>query len=289
VKLTLVGLGLIGGSVALDLREKKFASQIIGVETNKLHGEQALNLGLVDKIESLESAVKNSDLVIISTPVDVICKLLPEILNSIGDQTTVTDMGSTKEMIAQSIVGHVKQKQFIPSHPMAGTENSGPQAALRHLFRGKTAVICNKEQCDQGHLKKVEALYSALGMRCVYMDSKQHDMHVAFVSHLSHISSFILANTVLDIERNTSTIFDLASGGFESTVRLAKSSPEMWLPIFEQNQKNILLALEAYIQHLEIFRLSVSENKSGATLKILTRANEIRRVLDTMKTKGKNE
>jgi prephenate dehydrogenase len=286
MKVTLVGLGLIGGSVALDLREKKFSSQIIGVETNKLHGEQALTIGLVDKLEPLESAVKNSDLVIISTPVDAICEVLPQVMNSAGDQTTVTDMGSTKEMIAQSVKGHAKQKQFIPSHPMAGTENSGPRAALRHLFRGKTAVICDKEKCDPKHLKKVEALYDALEMRCVYMDSTEHDRHVAFVSHLSHISSFILANTVLDIEKNTATIFDLASGGFESTVRLAKSSPEMWLPIFEQNQKNILQALEAYIQHLETFRRSLLEKKSSDTRQILTRANEIRRVLDSMNTKG---
>jgi len=287
MNLTLVGVGLIGGSVALDLREKKFAKQITGVETNPTHAEQALKLKLVDKIEPLERAVKDSDLVIISTPVNTICKLLPEILNFIGDRTTVTDMGSTKEMIALSILNHKRAKQFVPSHPMAGTENSGPQSAIRHLFNGKTAVICDKEKSGQKHLQNIESLYGALEMRCIYMDSKQHDMHVAFVSHLSHISSFILANTVLDIERSASTIFDLASGGFESTVRLAKSSPEMWMPIFEQNQNNILLALDAYIRHLEHFRSTIQEKKFSETKQILSQANEIRRVLDTMNVKGK--
>jgi prephenate dehydrogenase len=281
-----VGLGLIGGSAALTLREKNFATSLIGVDDKATHAELALTMGLVDKVETLAIAVNEADLVILAIPVNAICKILPQVLDLITDKTTVTDVGSTKANIAFEASKHSRQKQFVPSHPMAGTENSGPQAAIPHLFRGKTAVICDHEKTGTEHWNKVKAMYEALEMRCIYMDSKQHDIHAAFVSHLSHISSFVLANTVLDMEKNTSTIFDLAGGGFESTVRLAKSSPEMWLPIFEQNGENILQALDAYIRHLEAFRKSLKEKKPQDTKNVLVKANEIRRVLESM-NKGK--
>ncbi len=286
MNVVIVGVGLIGGSVALELKESGFATTITGIETDSENAAQALKLGLVDRLGTLEESIPKADLVVISTPVNIIEEMISPILSLAGPQTTVSDFGSTKESITSHISKHPKREQYVPAHPMAGTENSGPQAAIKNLFRGKTAVICDRDQSGKQHLQAVEKVLKLLGMRCLYMNSKEHDRHVAFVSHLSHISSFILANTVLDIERDTATIFDLASGGFESTVRLGKSSPEMWAPIFEQNKKNVLEALEAYIRHLEKFRNSLSKENTSETRSILSQANGIRRVLDSI-NKGK--
>jgi prephenate dehydrogenase len=289
MKVSVVGLGLIGGSIGIDLRHKGFATELIGVENSPQHAQQALKLSLVDRIEDLSTAAAQSELVILAVPVTAMKAILPSLLDQIPDETTVTDMGSTKEQLSQVVASHPKRKNFVASHPMAGTENSGPQAALPGLFQGKTAVICDSDLSGPIHLDRVKALYQALGMRWVEMTSTEHDMKVAFVSHLSHISSFALANTVLDKERDVKTIFDLAGGGFESTVRLAKSSPDMWAPIFEQNRENILSALDSYITHLYSFREAIATIQAGnppanrretACVKLMERANEIRRVLN---------
>lgn len=282
MKVTVVGLGLIGGSLAIDLRAAGFATEVIGVDQNEEHRDQAGKRGLCDAIRNLDEALAGADLVILAIPVDAILNLLPDVLSKVGANTTVTDMGSTKAAICDSVIKHPKRAQYVASHPMAGTEHSGPLAAIRGLFQGRTTVICDAALSAARDLRRIDTMYDALGMRKVYMDSAEHDLHAAYISHLSHISSFVLANTVLNKEKDVTTIFDLAGGGFESTVRLAKSSPEMWKPIFSQNREHVLNALKAYIEHLEKFKQSLEENKPNVTYQMMTEANSIKRVLRTI-------
>jgi prephenate dehydrogenase len=282
LKATVIGLGLIGGSVALDLRARGFATHINGVELSEQHQKQARDRGLVDDIQSLDVAIQNTDLVILTIPVDGILKILPKILDKVGDEVTITDMGSTKALISSSVRNHPRRKQYVSSHPMAGTEHSGPLAALRGLFDFRTAVICDASESGAFHLRRIDEMYEVLKMRRVYMASSEHDLHAAFVSHLSHISSFVLANTVLEKQKNVGAIFDLAGGGFESTVRLAKSSPEMWTPIFEQNSNSVIDALKAYIDHLQVFHQSLVTKKFDQTKEIMKEANKIRQVLKNL-------
>lgn len=286
MKLTVVGLGLIGGSLALDLKARGFVTEVTGVDANAGHCEQARKLGLVDRVAALEEAVPGSDLVILAIPVGAIQKVLPIVLTLAGPATTVTDMGSTKAGICQAVAQHPKRAQYVASHPMAGTENSGPQAALKNLFDGKTAVICEPSASGKTHLERVQSMYRTLGMRQTTLSPTEHDLHAAFVSHLSHISSFVLANTVLDEEKNANTIFDLAGGGFESTVRLAKSSPEMWGPIFEENHGNVVSALESYIAHLQQFHGALKRKDFQETRRLMEDANSIRRVLADIRSRS---
>ncbi len=281
----IVGLGLIGGSVALDLKRRGFAAHIVGVDSNEGHCAQALELGLVDEILPLERALNNAELVILAIPVNAIAGILPGILDKIPEKCSITDMGSTKQSICLAAASHPKRGQYVASHPMAGTENSGPGAALYDLFNGKVAVICDEAASAPLHLQRVESMYKVLGMRLLRMGSAEHDLHAAYVSHLSHITSFVLANTVLAKEQNANTIFDLAGGGFESTVRLAKSSPEMWAPIFEQNRENIIHALESYIEHFQKFHRTLVQQASDETRGLMADANRIRRVLTKMDDK----
>jgi prephenate dehydrogenase len=286
MKLTVIGLGLIGGSLALDLRSKNFAASVIGVDENDEHCQQARNRGLVDEIQKIEKAVVGADLVILAVPVDAILRLLPKVLDLIGADTTVTDMGSTKSAIVQSVKSHSRRAQFVASHPMAGTEHSGPLAALRGLFADRTAVICDAEASNPRDLRRVDEMFEVLKMRTIHMSAEEHDLHTAYISHLSHISSFVLANTVLAKEKNVSTIFDLAGGGFESTVRLAKSSPAMWSPIFEQNLQNISDALGTYIEQLTEFHGSLKAKNFSKTKIMMNGANEIGRVLQNIGNRG---
>ena len=277
MKITIIGLGLIGGSIALDLKARGFATRIIGVDNNPEHCKQALALNIADEIQPLKESLQ-SDIIIISIPVTGTAKLLPYILDNIGEKTVVLDVGSTKQQICKAIKKHPKRKQFVGTHPIAGTENSGPTAAVNNLFDKKTCILC----VDDSALWVVELvseMYEALNMKLLFMDADEHDMHVAYVSHISHISSFALATTVLEIEKNTSTIFDLAGSGFASTVRLAKSSPEMWAPIFEQNSKYVSKALGTYIKHLTKFKKNIDKKNSKGTLEAMTKANAIRKIL----------
>ena len=286
MKLAVVGLGLIGGSMALDLKARNFVSEVLGVDQNEAHAKDALKLGLVDRITTLENACKEADLIILATPVNILSSLLPKVLDLIQPYGTVTDVGSTKAKITESIKNHPKRKQFVPSHPMAGTEFSGPQAAHQGLFKDKATIICDSNVSGAEHLQKVVSMYQQLEMRVLYMNSKEHDLHAAYVSHLSHISSFVLANTVLDKEKNVNAIFDLASAGFESTVRLAKSSPDMWAPIFEQNHDHIVEALGAYIDHLKLFHQTLVAKDYTSTKALMTQSNEIKRVLEKIQNKN---
>ena len=288
MRVTVIGLGLIGGSIALDLKSRGFAHEVVGVEASFSHAEKALELGLVDSVEPLETATGISDLVILAVPVGSILNLLPEVLRYAKPMTTVTDMGSTKQRICEAVASHPKRAQYVASHPIAGTENSGPLAALPGLFDGKTAVLCERAKSGFPHLRRIEEMFGVLQMRMISMSAEEHDLHTAYISHLSHISSFVLASTVLAQEKNTRTIFDLAGGGFESTVRLAKSSPEMWAPIFEQNRSNVTSALEAYILHLQEFHRTLIECEIESTRKLMEDAVRIRPILETIGTRTRS-
>jgi prephenate dehydrogenase len=280
MKIAIIGLGLIGGSMALDLKERNFSTMIIGVEQREEYKMQAMELELVDKIMSLNSAISIADIIILAIPVNNILKELPYILTNMKDKAIVIDTGSTKEVICSSVDKHPNRRRYVPTHPMAGTENSGPHAAIKNMFDNKTCIICDEEKSDKDAIDEIVRMYEYLNMRIVYMNSFEHDLHAAFVSHLSHITSFALANAVLEKERDRTTLFDLAGGGFESTARLAKSNPEMWAPIFQQNKKNICEALNLYIKHIKMFKESIEEDNLWASKSLMYNANSIRRVLN---------
>lgn len=278
MRVAVVGIGLIGGSMALTLKEKGFADWIIGVDTNPEHQQKALELKLVDEILPLNDAVAKSDLVILAIPVNAAEKILPGILDQ-TDKQVLMDVGSTKEGLLQSIHAHPKRARFVATHPMWGTEYSGPEAAVRGAFKDKATVICNKEENDADALALVEQLYRTLGMHLVYMNAKDHDLHVAYVSHISHITSFALANTVLEKEKEEDTIFELASGGFESTVRLAKSNSAMWVPILMQNRENVLDVLNEHISQLRKFKSCLEKENYEYLKELIEQANGIKRIL----------
>lgn len=277
MKLTVIGLGLMGGSMAIDLRKAGFATEIIGVDASQENAEEALRLGIVDQIENLESAVSMADMVIIAIPVDKIRGILTQVLDVIPSQTTVIDVGSTKKAIAEAVDNHPKRRNYIPAHPMSGTENSGPSAALSGLFDGKINIICDQDKCGPQHLAFAEKMFQVLGMKIAYMTADEQDHSTAFISHLPHAAAFALANAVLDKE-DREIIFDLASGGFNSTVRLAKSSPEMWGPIFQQNKQYVVESLDVYIKHLKAFRKSI-ESDPEHMMELMRNANRIRGIL----------
>jgi prephenate dehydrogenase len=278
MRLAVVGIGLMGGSIALSLKKKGFVSHVIGVDQNIEHQQQALQLGIVDEIMSLEDAVASSDIIALATPVNVAESLLPTILNLVNKQV-VFDLGSTKESIVNVANAHSNKGRFVPTHPMWGTEFSGPTAAQTDAFIDKATVICNKAQVDADALHIIEQMYAQLGMHILYMDAIKHDIHVAYISHISHITSFALANTVLEKEKESDAIFELASGGFESTVRLAKSNAEMWVPIFMQNKENVLDVLNEHISQLRKFKASLEKENPDYLLELIQNANKIKRIL----------
>lgn len=279
MRTTIIGLGLIGGSLAKDLRKSKFATEFIGVENNGKNAAQALELGLVDRVEPLETGIQNTDIVIIAIPVDKEIELLPQVLDRINNSTTVIDMGSTKKMIVDLIRNHPRRKNFVAAHPMSGTENSGPTAAIENLFRGKITILCDQEDSGPQHLALAEKMFQNLGMDIAYMTADEQDHSTAFVSHLPHAAAFALANAVQAIQ-DRKIIFDLASGGFRSTVRLAKSSGTMWHPIFEQNRDYVVESLDVYIKHLQEFRDCIKNGQSDKLKELILNANKIRGILD---------
>ncbi len=278
MNIAIIGLGLIGGSMALALKEKGLAKKVVGVDNNLIHQHKALKLGLVDEVLDLKEAITGADVVIIAIPVNAAEKLLETILNTI-DRQVVMDVGSTKKAICAMAAGNKNGHRFVSTHPMWGTEYSGPEAAVRGAFENKAVVICNKENSDIDAVVIVENIYKTLGMHIVYMDAKAHDLHAAYVSHISHITSFALANTVLEKEREEDAIFELASGGFESTVRLAKSNPAMWVPIFMQNKENLLDVLNEHITQLRKFKSCLEKENYDYLLELIEHANGIKRIL----------
>ena len=275
---TIIGTGLIGGSMALTLKEKGFATKVIGVDAQEQHLTQALALGIIDEALPLHDAVSLSDLIIIATPINAAENLLPQILD-IANNQVVMDVGSTKNNICKIVEAHPKRGRFVATHPMWGTEYSGPEAAVNNAFTDKATVICSKEASDPDAAALVEQVYQTLGMHLLYMEAAAHDVHVAYISHISHITSFALANTVLEKEREEDAIFELASGGFESTVRLAKSNPSMWVPILMQNKENVLDVLNEHISQLRKFKASLEKEDPNYLLELIEKANGIKRIL----------
>lgn len=281
---TIIGLGLIGGSISLDLKKAGLISRTTGIDLNASHAAEALSLELVDETVPLEG-VKDADVVILAVPVSALVKLLPRVLDLVPGHTVVIDTGSTKSQICKAVGSHPKREQFVAAHPIAGTENSGPAAAFSGLFAGKTNIICERERSSAAALELALKVFGALGMNTIFMEPEEHDRHVAYVSHLSHVSAFLLGQTVLDIERDEKNIFDLAGSGFASTVRLAKSSPDMWAPIFEQNAEYLSQALLEYIMHLQRFQYYLMKRDANELHKIMSEANRIREILNGIELK----
>ena len=277
-RIAIVGVGLIGGSLALQLNEKGLASKLIGVDSNRDHQKKALELGLVDEIMELNEAIDNSDVVLLAIPVDAMVKLLPAILDRI-DRQIVVDLGSTKEQVINIANDHAKRGRFVATHPMWGTEYSGPQAAVHGAFENKAVIICNADESDKDAVEWTKNMFRKVGMHLLEMNAVEHDLHVAYVSHISHITSFALANTVLEKEREDDAIFELASAGFESTVRLAKSNPAMWVPIFMQNRENVLDVLNEHISQLRKFKSCLEKENYEYLQELIENANKIRRII----------
>jgi prephenate dehydrogenase len=275
---SIIGVGLIGGSLAIQLHEKKLSSRLIGVDASKEHEAKALELELVDEVLPLDEAIATSDVVVLSIPVDTMVGLLPKVLDKVTHQM-VLDLGSTKSQLVEAVKEHPKRGRYVATHPMWGTEYSGPTAAIRGAFENKAVIICNEEESDTDAVEWVKQMYKKIGMHLLSMEAKAHDLHAAYVSHISHITSFALANTVLQKEKEEQAIFELASAGFESTVRLAKSNPAMWVPIFLQNKVHVLDVLDEHIEQLKKFRESIADEKSNELKGLIENANEIKRIL----------
>ncbi|POY36570.1 prephenate dehydrogenase [Solitalea longa] len=285
MKLTVVGLGLIGGSLAKDLRSKGIAKYVIGADKNIDHCKKAQELGTIDEYLPLEEAVKDADLVIVSVPVNATLAVLPKVLDAISEKTVVMDVGSTKSEICKVVENHPKRRNYVANHPIAGTENSGPTAAIDGLFDKKTTIICEEERSDPKAVLLIRVIHEAIGMHVIHMGAEEHDRHIAYVSHLSHVISYVLGKTVLEIEKDETNIFELAGSGFASTARLAKSSPEMWTPIFLQNKKSLLKSVDEYLKNLQDFRDLIANNDADSLFKEIGKINDIRRVLEGLELK----
>ena len=276
---TIVGVGLIGGSFALALKEQQLAKNIIGVDANKENIEKALSLGLIDEALSLEDAVIKSTLIFLAIPVDATVTVVKNLMELVTPNHIIADAGSTKLAMCDVLKDHPLRDRFVATHPMWGTEHSGPGAAVSGAFTGKACVICDKENSSKDALETMELIYKKIGMHLVYMDAQSHDLHAAYISHISHITSFALANTVLEKEREDDAIFELASGGFESTVRLAKSNAAMWVPIFKQNRENVLDVLNEHIMQLKKFKSCLEKENYNYLQELIEDANKIKRII----------
>lgn len=274
-----IGLGLIGGSLALDIKSKRPNAVIYGIDSNENHIEKALELAVIDKKGSLEN-LSNANWVIITVPVDKTVEILVKVLDIVPNEAIVFDVGSTKSQICEAVKSHSKRRHFIAAHPIAGTEFSGPEAAIKDLFLERTNIICEVEKTAFGFQEKALELFKEIGMRIRYMDPVSHDKHIAYMSHLSHISSFMLGKTVIEEEKNERDIFDMAGSGFESTVRLAKSSPAMWTPIFKQNKVQVVKSLSEYINNLNAFKELLEQDKYDEVFKTLDETNRIKEILN---------
>ena len=275
----IIGVGLIGGSMALDIKSNYDNVTVFGIDVNENYLDVALNLNIIDKKASIPD-LADADFVILAVPVDIALVILPSILDVINDETLVFDVGSTKFPICEAISNHSKRRNFMATHPIAGTEFSGPTAAIVGLFHGKTNIICEVEKTTFKLQKKALELFDKLGMRIRYMDAKSHDKHIAYVSHLSHISAFMLGKTVIEKEKDERDIFDMAGSGFESTVRLAKSSPAMWTPIFKQNKKHVVKTLGEYISNLSKFKDLLESDNYDAVYEEMQSVNKIKEILN---------
>jgi prephenate dehydrogenase len=280
-RIFVIGIGLIGGSIVLDIKSLRPEATIFGIDSNESHLDEAIALGVIDAGSTFDDLV-NADFVIVSVPVDAALTVLPKVLDAIGEQTIVFEVGSTKIPICEAVSNHPRRRNFIATHPIAGTEFSGPSAAITGLFQGKTNIICEVEKTSFKLQEKALDLFKQMGMRIRYMDPKSHDKHIAYVSHLSHISAFMLGKTVIEKEKHEQDIFDMAGSGFESTVRLAKSSPAMWTPIFKQNRKQVVKTLEEYISNLTQFKDLLVNEDYDAIFEEMESVNRIKEILNGM-------
>ena len=278
---SVIGLGLIGGSMAIDLKKRGFADRVLGVENDPVNAAAAEKIGLVDEVVSFDDAVSRGDIVIIAVPVGTAVKMLPQVLDRFAGtkDKTVIDTCSTKGQIVRCVHYHPMRSRYVATHPMAGTEYSGPWAAMPNLFDGRACIFANSEESDPKAVKTIENLYDVLNMRPIYMNADNHDVHTAYVSHISHVTSFALALTVLDKEKDEKHIFDLASGGFSSTVRLAKSNADMWVPILSQNRDNVLQVIDTYIDKMKEFREAISDYDEEKIRSLIGEANRIKKIL----------
>lgn len=274
-----IGVGLIGGSFALDIKSVYPDVIVYGIDVNESHLDEAINLGVIDKKISFDQ-LADADFVILAVPVDKAIDLLPLVLDEISDDTVVFDVGSTKQNICKAVSQHPKRRNYLAAHPIAGTEFSGPKAAIKGLYKGKTNIICEVENTAFKLQERALSFFQSIGMRIRYMSSEAHDQHIAYVSHLSHISSFMLGKTVMDKEKNERDIFDMAGSGFESTVRLAKSSPEMWTPIFRLNKLNVIETLDEYINNLKQFKKDLENDDYDSLFNEMKKTNHIKDILN---------
>ncbi len=277
--ITIVGVGLISGSFSITLKEKGLVKHVIGVSRTENSIKKALELGIIDESLPLEEAVKKSDLIYVAIPVDATIAMTERIMDLITPKQIVADAGSTKQALCEALTNHPMRSRFVATHPMWGTEYSGPEAAIPDAFAGRTCVICEREKSDKDAVDTIEKVYQLLGMHVTHMNADAHDMHAAYVSHISHITSFALANTVLEKEKEENAIFELAGGGFESTVRLAKSSPAMWLPIFRQNREHVLDVLNEHITQLRKFKSCIEKENYVYLQELMENANKINRII----------
>ncbi len=277
-KIAVIGVGLIGGSLALQLNEKGLASSIIGVDNNEEHCRKALELELVDEIMSVGDAVKVADVIILAIPVDLIVVMLPSLLDLVDNQVVI-DLGSTKSALVNNVKDHPKRGRYVAAHPMWGTEYSGPAAAVKGAFENKAVILCNTSDSDPDAVAWTKKMFGKIGMHLLEMNADDHDLHAAYVSHISHITSFALANTVLEKEKEDQAIFEMASAGFESTVRLAKSNPSMWVPVLMQNRENVLDVLNEHISQLRKFKSCLEKENWEYLKELMEGANRIKRIL----------
>lgn len=279
----IIGLGLIGGSMAIDLKRRGFASQVLGVEADPVNAAAAEKMELVDEVVPYEDCIDRSDIVVVAVPVgaavQMVCDILDRFQATCATEKIVIDVCSTKEQINQSTHYHPCRGQYVSTHPMAGTEYSGPWAAMPNLFDGRACIFANQEESSPKAVKAIEQMYDVLNMRPIFMSASSHDVHTAYVSHISHITSFALALTVLDKEKDEKHIFDLASGGFSSTVRLAKSSADMWVPILSQNHDNVLHVIDTYIEKMQAFRDAIAEYDADQIHALIEDANRIKKII----------
>ena len=274
-----IGIGLIGGSLVKDIKRLVPNTTIFGIDAQVAHEEEALSLGIIDQRSSYAELSK-ADVVVVTIPVDAMLLELPKILDAVQEDCIVFDAGSTKLQICKALENHPKRRNFLACHPISGTEFSGPSAAINGLYKGKTNIICEVEKTAFKLQEKALDIFQALGMRIRYMNPEAHDKHIAYVSHLSHISSFMLGKTVIEKERNERDIFDMAGSGFESTVRLAKSSPAMWTPIFKQNKENVVETLEGYIKNLTEFKEMLLADDYEGIFQEMNNTNKIKEILN---------
>ena len=284
MKLAVIGVGLIGGSWAKALKKSGVVSSVVGVDRSEVHLSKAIELGIIDQ-KATYADLATVDMVFLSIPVDQMVIELPKVLDAVGEQTVVIDAGSTKLQLCETVAFHPKRRNFLAAHPIAGTEYSGPSAAIDNLYEGKLAIVCEVEKTAINLQERAMIAFAALQMRVRYMGAKEHDIHVAYVSHLSHISAFMLGKTVMGKEKDDRNIFDLAGSGFASTVRLAKSSPQMWAPIFIQNKEPLLETLDAYIENLKAFRTLIAEEDLASLLQEMKRINSIEKILNPLPLK----